>query len=116
MHYTRLEPATAALLDVATGDRLLPVLADLLDLDLDAHVVVERRAPGWVVLVLGLHGDTIILEHEVPVLWHAVAERVRLGVMAAYLDGVLLGADRWRRSFDRQLALLRTRTLTLADS
>ncbi len=107
MCYSNLSPARAGLLDVATGDALLPLLAALLDLGLQPHVLVDRRGRDWVVIVIGLEGDLVVREHELPVRWHAVEEWVRLGVLGAYLDGVILGAARWRRAFDRQLARMR---------
>ena len=103
-------------LNAATEGGLVAVMRDLLDLGLDPHVLVDRRGRDWVVLVLGLRGDQLVREHELPVLRHGLEEWVRLGVLSAYLDGVLLGAERWRRSFDRQLAALGARAAKSATS
>jgi hypothetical protein len=101
-----LAPADAVALDAATLDAFFVVLREFLDDGLDVHLQVLRRPPVYVVLVLGVQGELVVVEHELRIDWAGLDERHRLRVLRLYLDELAAGHEMWRRQANRKLVAL----------
>lgn len=84
------------MLETATDGAFFNVLAELLDANLAPQFVLERRAPTFVLLVIGLArgGDEIVVEREVPIDWGTLDERTKLGVLELWVSTILEKAAR----------------------
>jgi hypothetical protein len=99
-------PTDAVALDAATTGSFFSVLSEMLDDDLAVYVHVERRQPHYALLLLGLQGELVVIEHELPVAWSSLGERQRLRLLRLYLDGLAQGHERWRRAANVRLRRL----------
>jgi len=71
---------------------------------LDVHIV--KSGHDFALVGVETHGDLIINEHRLPIVWSALDEVARAFVLRAYTRQVLSGHAKWRRRIDWQLACL----------
>jgi hypothetical protein len=98
MRLEDLSPKQAALLDTATDGRFYAVLRELLAHDevRDVHVLVVHQPPTFAVLVMGVCGERLVFERELPVAAE-MPERVKLGLLIAWTDQILAAHGAWVR-------------------
>jgi hypothetical protein len=98
-----------ALLGRATGDAVMfasVVFRTILEhRDLDVQVL--RDGHDYMVVLTEHRGDHVLAEHRMPVAWTEIDEATRFGVLAIYVAQILQGHERWRRTMNRKLAVLR---------
>lgn len=108
-----MTPTTAALLDLATDGRFLETLAPLLDDPevVDVHVLLDRRPPSFVVILIGASGERIVAaEHELLVV-AKLPEHVRAAVLIMWIDQILAAHDAWARRMAPRLRAVGARPL-----
>lgn len=109
-----LEPQSAVLLDIATSGAFFVLLGEMLDEGLDPQVVLLRRPPNYLVVVLGLAKGTeeIVVEREIEIAWKQIDERVRLGVLEMWVSQLCEQSRKRIRRLNIRLAALGVRQIS----
>lgn len=96
-----------ATIDRLVGDRLLPLLAELLaDDDLDVRLFVSKERGTYTVTVIASAGERLVAHHELGIDQRGLDERDRLMLLGLSVETTLEAHERWRRQTNTKLVAI----------